>query len=51
MHFPNVAAFGWGVTPVARPNVTGSRATGAALVSLLDALEALGWITDSTTAL
>jgi len=32
------------------PNVTGSRVTGAALVSLLTALDALGLITDSTTA-
>jgi hypothetical protein len=37
-------------TPVAKPVVTGSRATGAALVSLLSKLAALGLITDSTTA-
>lgn len=35
--------------PVARQVVTGSRASGAALVSLLSALAALGLITDSTT--
>lgn len=40
----------FGVTPVARPTVTGSRGGNAALASLLDALEALGWIVDSTTA-
>jgi len=33
----------------AKPNVTGSRASGAALVSLLSALASLGIITDSTT--
>jgi hypothetical protein len=37
-------------TPVAKPTVTGSRATGAALVSLLNALASLGLITNSTTA-
>ncbi len=39
----------FGVTPVVQPNVTGSRASGAALVSLLSALSSLGLITDSTT--
>ena len=32
-----------------KPTVTGSRGSNAALASLLDALEALGLITDSTT--
>jgi hypothetical protein len=36
--------------PIAKPTVTGSRATGAALVSLLNQLAALGLITNSTTA-
>jgi hypothetical protein len=40
----------FGATPVAKPTVTGSRATGAALVSLLTQLAALGLITNSTTA-
>ena len=39
----------YGTTPVAKPTVTGSRATGAALVSLLTQLASLGLITDSTT--
>jgi len=37
------------VTPITKPTVTGSRATGAALVSLLSKLSDLGLITDSTT--
>jgi hypothetical protein len=37
-------------TPVTVQNVTGSKASGAALVSLLGALVNLGLITDSTTA-
>ena len=42
---------GWyGAAPVGRQNVTGSRADGTALVSLLTALANLGWITDNTTA-
>ena len=40
----------FGVTPVARPNVTGSRGGNAALASLLTSLANLGLITDSTTA-
>jgi hypothetical protein len=36
--------------PVEKPTVTGSRASGAALVSLLNQLAALGLITNSTTA-
>ncbi len=39
-----------GASPIARPAVIGSRASGAALVSLLVALDALGLITDSTSA-
>lgn len=39
-----------GAGPIAKPTVTGSRASGAALVSLLAALASLGLITDSTTA-
>lgn len=40
----------FGVTAVTRPTVTGSKASGAALQSLLTALAALGWIVDSSTA-
>lgn len=40
----------FGVTPVARPTVTGSRASGAALQSLLTALASLGLIIDGSTA-
>ena len=40
----------YGNPPVNRPVVTGSRSTGAADVSLLAALVALGLITDTTTA-
>ncbi|MCA3003785.1 MAG: hypothetical protein IOD15_00290 [Phycisphaerales bacterium] len=40
----------FGVTPVARPAVTGSRGGNAALASLLTQLASLGLITDSTTA-
>lgn len=36
-------------TPISKPVVTGSRASGAALTSLLSRLAALGLITDSTT--
>lgn len=39
-----------GAAPALRQVVTGSKATGAALVSLLAALVTFGWITDSTTA-
>ncbi|MFG3476461.1 hypothetical protein ACGF3K_14515 [Streptomyces sp. NPDC047980] len=45
----NQAGF-FGATPVGRQTVTGSRGDGSALASLLDALEALGFITDNTTA-
>lgn len=37
-------------TAIAKPTVTGSKASGAALASLLTALSSLGLITDSTTA-
>ena len=40
----------FGVSPVTRPDVTGSRGGNAALASLLTALDSLGVITDSTTA-
>lgn len=40
----------FGVTPVARPTVTGSRGGNAALASFLTAMANLGLITDSTTA-
>ncbi len=40
----------FGVAPIARPDVTGSRGGNAALASLLTALDSLGAITDSTTA-
>jgi hypothetical protein len=39
----------YGTFPISKPDVNGSRATGAALVSLLSALASLGLITDSTT--
>ena len=39
-----------GAAPALRQVVTGSKASGAALVSLLAALVTFGWITDSTTA-
>lgn len=39
-----------GVTPSARPTVTGSRASGAALTSLLTELHAIGVLTDGTSA-
>lgn len=45
---PHIAFLG--ATPIPRPAVTGSRSGNAALASLLDQLEALGLITDSTTA-
>lgn len=38
-----------GAAPVARPVVTGSRSSGAALQSLLQALDQLGLITDNST--
>jgi hypothetical protein len=37
-------------TPIAKPTVTGSRSTGAALLSLLAALSNLGLISDATSA-
>lgn len=40
----------WGGAPIARPEVTGSRASGAALVSLLEALANAGLITNKTSA-
>ena len=43
----NIAFFGG--TPQAKPTITGSRGSNAALTSLLTQLEALGLITDSTT--
>ncbi len=39
----------FGASPVAQPSVTGSRASGAALVSLLNALSSLGLIVNNTT--
>lgn len=39
----------YGATPVAKPEVTGSRGSNAALASLLTQLAALGLITDSTS--
>lgn len=45
------AAIGFFATaPIAKPEVTGSRATGAALTSLLEKLAALGLITNGTSA-
>jgi hypothetical protein len=40
----------FGTTPVAKQVVTGSKSSGAALISLLSALSNLGLITDSTTS-
>lgn len=40
----------YGATAVAKQSVTGARDDGTALASLLDALEALGLITDGSTA-
>jgi hypothetical protein len=48
-HLGTSAGF-FGAAAVARPTVTGSRGGNAALASLLTALDALGLITDSTTA-
>jgi hypothetical protein len=45
----NQAGF-FGATPVGRPTVAGDRTTGEALQSLLDGLEALGLLTDTSTA-
>jgi hypothetical protein len=39
----------FGASPVGRQTVTGSRADGSALASLLTALATLGWITDSSS--
>ncbi|MFJ2399842.1 hypothetical protein ACIOUE_00960 [Streptomyces xanthochromogenes] len=48
---PGTATIGfWGKTPTTRPTVTGSRASGAALVSLIAALKSLGLIDDQTTS-
>lgn len=40
----------FGATPIAKPNVSGSRGGNAALASLLTSLAALGLISDGTTA-
>lgn len=40
----------WNATPIAKPTVTGSKASGAALASLLSTLATMGLIVDSTTA-
>ena len=40
----------YGATPIVKPTITGSRASGAALQDLLTKLASLGLITDSTTA-
>ncbi|MGW9437950.1 hypothetical protein [Streptomyces sp. NPDC055607] len=47
-HLGTTAGF-YGATATAKPTVAGSRASGAALTSLLSALATLGLITDSTT--
>lgn len=39
----------YGVTPVVRPTVTGSKGANAALTSLMAALVSLGIVTDSTS--
>ncbi len=46
----NDTGIGFGVTPIAKPAVTGSRGGNAALASLLTALANLGLITDSSSA-
>jgi|GEM_PF-1877498 len=48
-HTGSTAGF-FSATAIAKPTVTGSRSSGAALVSLLSALSSLGLITDTTTA-
>lgn len=40
----------FGQTPSTRPTVVGSRASGAAYTSLLDAMAALGLVIDNSTA-
>ena len=40
----------YGAEPVVKATVTGARDDGTALASLLDALEALGLVVDSSTA-
>ena len=40
----------FGETPVVRPTVVGSRASGAAYTSLLDAMAVLGLVIDNSTA-
>jgi hypothetical protein len=47
--FVNVDTGFFGATPVAKPTVTGSRGSNAALASALTALANLGLITDSST--
>jgi hypothetical protein len=47
---PTLRFFGADATPVARQTVTGSRASGAALLSLIIAIDNLGLITNSSTA-
>jgi hypothetical protein len=42
--------FGIGVLPIAKPTVSGAKGSNAALASLLAALVAYGFVTDSTTA-
>lgn len=42
-------AVGFGVAPIARQTITGSRSDGSALAALLSALQARGDITDGTT--
>jgi hypothetical protein len=44
---PDVGFFG--ATPIAKPTVTGSKASGAALASLLTTLATLGLIVDGTS--
>lgn len=40
----------YGQTPTTRPTVVGSRASGAAYTSLLDAMATLGLVIDNSTA-
>jgi hypothetical protein len=46
---PNEQLGFFGATPVAKPNVTGSKGANAALTSLLTALASLGLLTDSSS--
>lgn len=55
VNLPTVSSEGvklsfYGATPITKPNITGSRSGGAALSNLLNELDNLGIIQDSTSA-